>query len=44
MSNLHRVESNTFFLGGGGGSENECSALNNISGYILKKNQSILLS
>lgn len=42
MSNLHRVESNTFF--GGGGSENECSALNNISGYILKKNQSILLS
>lgn len=43
MSNLHRVESNTFF-GGGGGSENECSALNNISGYILKKNQSILLS
>lgn len=41
MGNLHRVENNTFW---GGGSENECSALNNISGYILKKNQSILLS
>lgn len=44
MGNLHRVENNTFFFWGGGGSENECSALNNISGYILKKNQSILLS
>lgn len=41
MGNLHRVENNTLW---GGVSENECSALNNISGYILKKNQSILLS
>lgn len=40
MGNLHRVENNTFW----GFPENECSALINISGYILKKNQSILLS